>query len=41
MHCVLAGVGAETGAYNGFEKFKMYRIFFAEEVDFLQKRAII
>lgn len=41
MHCVLAGVGAETGAYNGFVKFKMYRIFFAEEVDFLQKRAII
>lgn len=23
MHCVLARVGAETGAYNGFVKFKM------------------
>ena len=41
MHCVLAGVGAETGAYNGFVKFKMYRMFFAEEVDFLQKCVIM
>ena len=23
MHCVLAGVGAETGAHNGFVKFKI------------------
>lgn len=41
MHCVLAGVGAETGAYNGFVKLKMQRIYFAEEVDFLQKSVII
>ena len=37
----LPGDGADNEAHKGFAKFKMQRIYFAEEVDFLQKRVII